>query len=55
MKTKISKSQKEVWKWKEEAFNELKEIPESERVEYIEKKTKNIIDKIKRKKEKLVE
>ena len=54
MKTKISKSQEEVWKWKEKAFNDLIEIPENERVEYIEKKTKHIIEKIKMKKRELV-
>lgn len=50
MKTKTSKSQEEVWEWKEKAFKDLEGIPENERVEYIAKKTKDIIEQIKKKK-----
>jgi hypothetical protein len=54
MKTKISKSQEEVWGWKEKAFKDLEKIPENERVGYIEEKTKDIIERIKKKKKELV-
>ena len=54
MKTKISKSQEEVWEWKEKAFEELSKIPEKDRVKYIERKTKGIIERIKRGEKELV-
>ena len=52
MKAKISKAQLEVWEWKERAFEELKKIPEKERVDYIMKKVKKTIDEIKKNKKK---
>lgn len=54
METKISKAQKEVWEWKEEAFRKLEKIPEDKRIEYILKKTNSTIEKIKKRKQTLV-
>jgi len=41
MKTKISKSQIEVWEWKEKASKELSEIPNKDIKDFI---SKNVID-----------
>ena len=54
METKISKAQIEVWEWKEKAFKEIEKIPENERINYIIKKTRKIIEKIKKRKQQLV-
>jgi hypothetical protein len=50
METKISKAQIEVWDWKESLYEELRNIPKSERLNYIRQKVSNTINKIKRKK-----
>ena len=55
MRTKVSKAQEEVWEWKEQAFKNLEEIPEAQRVEYVFLKTKKTIEKIKKAKKELVE
>lgn len=50
MKANISKSQKEVWEWKERLHEELKTIPEKERLKYIRHKVKNTVKQLKAKK-----
>jgi vacuolar-type H+-ATPase subunit E/Vma4 len=50
MKANISKSQKEVWEWKERLHEELKTIPEKERLKYIRNKVKNTVKQLKAKK-----
>jgi len=50
METKISKAQIEVWDWKDSLFEELKNIPKLERLNYIKGKVKNTIEKINKKK-----
>jgi vacuolar-type H+-ATPase subunit E/Vma4 len=46
METKVSKSQIEVWEWKESLFEDLKNIPKDERLKFIKKKVKKTIDKL---------
>ncbi|MFH1004841.1 MAG: hypothetical protein V1781_05035 [Bacteroidota bacterium] len=47
MKTKISESeaQLEVWEAKEKLYEELKNIPAGKRVDYLQKKAKNAMEK----------
>jgi|WetSurMetagenome_2_1015567.scaffolds.fasta_scaffold725746_2 hypothetical protein len=42
MKTKISKSQIEVWEWKADASKELSEIPPKEKIDFISKKVSDM-------------
>jgi hypothetical protein len=53
MKTKISKSQREVWEWKELLYEELKSVPPNMQLEYIHQKVKKTLEDIKRKKKKV--
>lgn len=53
MKAEISKSQMEVWEWKERLYTELKDIPKSERLKFIREKVKAIVDRIKKNKKKI--
>lgn len=46
MKLNISKAQKEVWEWKDKLYEELKNIPESERIVYLQKKAKEAVEKL---------
>ena len=46
MKAKISKSQLEVWEWKENAYNEIKDMPKDKRIDYIIKNTEKIINEL---------
>lgn len=48
IKNNISKAQIEVWEWKESLYEELKNIPENKRLDYIHRKTKHTVDKLKR-------
>jgi hypothetical protein len=50
METKVSKAQIEVWDWKETLYEELKNIPKSERLSYIKGKVSETIKKINKKK-----
>ena len=50
MKTKIASAQIEVWKWKENLYNELKDVQKNERLSHIDTKVKGTIEKIKRRK-----
>jgi hypothetical protein len=54
MESKVSKAQTEVWEWKEALYNELKNIPNPERLKYIGNKVKETLRQIKTVKEKLV-
>jgi len=46
METKVSKSQIEVWEWKEALFEDLKIIPKTERLKFINEKVKKTIEKL---------
>ena len=50
METKVSKAQIEVWDWKESLYEELKNIPKLERLNYIKSKVSDSILKINKKK-----
>jgi hypothetical protein len=45
METNESKSQKEVWEWKESLFEELKNIPKESWLKFIKEKTKNTLQR----------
>jgi vacuolar-type H+-ATPase subunit E/Vma4 len=47
MKANVSKSQMEVWEWKERLHEELKSVPEKERLKYIRNKVKNTVKQLK--------
>ena len=44
MESKVSKSQLEVWEWKESLFEELKNIPKDQRLKFIKEKTRKTIE-----------
>jgi hypothetical protein len=50
MEPKISKAQKDVWEWKEKAYERLKHLPVSEQLLLIREQTRDSIARIKRKK-----
>jgi hypothetical protein len=50
MKTKVSKAQIEVWDWKETLYEELKNIPKLERLNYIKSKVNVTVRSLKKKK-----
>jgi hypothetical protein len=43
METKVSKAQIEVWEWKEALYEELRDIPKLERLNYIKGRSKIIL------------
>ena len=47
METKVSKAQAEVWEWKESAYESIKNIPKSRRIEFIINSVQKTIDSIK--------
>lgn len=51
METKVSKAQTEVWVWKESLYEELKDIPKLERLNFIQKKVGKTISTIWKKKD----
>jgi len=50
METKVSKAQIEVWEWKEALYEELRNIPKLERLNYIKDKVNETIKAIYKKK-----
>jgi hypothetical protein len=53
MKTKISKAQLEVWEWKEKAYEEMKHLTTREQMNFIHDQTKELVERIKKKKQQL--
>ena len=49
METKVSKAQIEVWDWKETLYEELRNIPKLERLNYIKGKVSETIKNINKK------
>ncbi len=49
MKTKISKSQQEVWEWKEKAWLQIKDMPLAKGIEFIMEQTQELAKDIKAK------
>ena len=50
METKTSKAQLEVWEWKEKLYEEIKNIPSTERINYLLNKVKDTVAKLKQRK-----
>ena len=48
MEAKTSKSQLEVWEWKEKLHEELKSIPKKERLKYLQNKAKITAERFKK-------
>jgi len=44
LKSKVSKAQEEVWEWKEACYQELKDIPPEERMQYIEREANEALE-----------
>jgi hypothetical protein len=53
METKISKAQLEVWEWKEKAYEKMKHLSTHEQIRFIHEQTKELVEKLKKKKQKL--
>jgi len=47
METTVSKSQLEVWEWKDILYDEIKNLSEFKRIEYLINKVKTTSDKLK--------
>lgn len=47
METKVPRTQQEVWKWKEAAYESLKHIPEKDRITHILSRVETTIAQIK--------
>ena len=45
METKISKAQIEVWEWKEHLYEQMKNLKDDQKLEYIHNKVKDTIEK----------
>jgi len=45
METKISEAQIEVWEAKDKLFEELKNIPEGKKIEFLNQMAKDVIEK----------
>ena len=48
IKNNISKAQIEVWDWKNSLYEEIKDIPDSQKIDYIHKKTTETIERLKK-------
>jgi len=46
MNNKTSKSQIEVWEWKESLYDEIREIPKGKKLEYLNNKHKKSIEEL---------
>jgi hypothetical protein len=53
MEAKISKAQKEVWEWKEKAYEELKHLSTAEQIVVIHEQTKELSERIRKIKQKV--
>ena len=49
MKTKTSKAQLEVWKWKDRAYELIKDLPEEDQIPFILAQTKDVVEELRRK------
>ena len=45
METKISTAQLEVWEWKDRLYEEIKNLNDDKKLEYIQNKVKDTIEK----------
>ena len=51
MENKVSKAQLEVWEWKEKAYHAMKHLSPHEQLAYIHEQTKELRERIKKKKQ----
>ena len=51
MEAKISNAQLEVWEWKNNLYEEIKDIPRFKKLKYIKKKVSILIEQIKKEKQ----
>ena len=51
MEIKIPKAQQEVWEWKQRAYEEMKHLSSREQMEFIHNQTKELVERIKKKKQ----
>lgn len=51
MEVNVSKAQQEVWEWKERAYEEMKHLSTREQIDFIHEKTKQLVERIRTKKE----
>jgi len=51
MEAKISQAQIDVWEWKENLYNEIKNIPRLKKIKYIKAKVHSLVEQIKKNKE----
>ena len=50
MEAKTSKAQKEVWEWKEKAYDQIKNMSKQERIKFILAQTRDVASRLKQKK-----
>jgi hypothetical protein len=50
METKVSKAQLEVWEWKEKAYEEMKHLTTREQMRLIHEETKELVERLRKKK-----
>ena len=50
MEPKTSKAQIEVWEWKEKLYEEIKNLPASDRISYLLRKVHSTVSKLKERK-----
>jgi hypothetical protein len=53
MESKTSKAQLEVWEWKEKAYEEIKHLSTREQMKFIHEQTKELVDRLKKKKQEM--
>ena len=46
MEAKVSKSQVEVWEWKDSLYENLKDIPKDQRLKFIKEKVRKTIEQL---------
>ncbi len=51
MEPKVSKAQLEVWEWKEAAYQQIKDVPYNQRVQFLIHQAKDVIVELKKKQE----
>jgi hypothetical protein len=53
MESKTSKAQLDVWEWKEKACEEIKHLSTSEQIKFIHEQTKELVERLKKKKQEM--
>jgi hypothetical protein len=50
MESNVSKAQTEVWEWKNNLYEELKDIPRNLRLKYIKDKVRDVFEELQKEK-----